>query len=165
MKLGPLVFQSIDLSKSSELCVRFREDSFVVSFGDASKFYEDDGEGADRYLEWLRNKLSKDSSSAVHVWEGSFVIGQMELGVFKNEPDVGNVSLYYLIPEKRGIGLSRYLDEYAVQYLKGLGLKRCRLSVSPTNFRAIRFYEKNGWKNIGPRPGHPEVNFMEKTLS
>jgi len=110
MKLGPLLFQSIDLSKTSDLCIRFREDSFVASFGDATKFYEDDHKGAERYLEWLRNKISKDSASAVHIWEGSTIIGQMELGVFKNDPDVGNVNLYYLIPEKRGLGYSRYLE-------------------------------------------------------
>lgn len=165
MKLGPLFFRTIDLSKASELCIRFREDSFVVSFGDANKFYEQDGKGAERYIEWLRNNLSKSSGSAVHVWEDSTIIGQMELGVLKNEPEVGYVYLYYIIPEKRGLGYSRHLDEYAIQYFKGLGLKKCRLSVSPTNVRAIRFYEKNGWKNMGPRPGHPEVNLMEKALN
>lgn len=164
MKLGPLVFQSIELSKSSGLCIRFREDSFVVSFGDATKFYEDDHKGAERYLDWLQNKLTKDPASAVHIWEGSAIIGQMELGVFKNDPDIGNVNLYYLIPEKRGLGYSRYLDEYAVHYLKGLGLKKSRLSVSPTNIRAIRFYEKQGWRDIGARPDHPEVHFMERSL-
>jgi len=164
MKIGPLYFKSIDLSSTTDLCVLFREDSFVASFGDAIKFYEEDQKGAQRYLEWLRNKLEKDPASAVHVWEGSTIIGQMELGVFKDEPNIGNVNLYYLVPEKRGIGLSRYLDEYAVQHLKGLGLKKARLSVSPTNIRAIRFYEKYGWQDIGPRPGRPEVHFMEKSL-
>ena len=164
MILGPLNFQPIDLFKSSDLCVRFREDSFVASFGDATKFYEEDGKGAERYLEWLQNKLTKDPASAVHVWKESTVIGQMELGVFSRAPDIGNVNLFYLVPDMRGTGYSHYLDEYAVQYFKSLGLKKCRLSVSPTNTRAIRFYEKNGWFNLGPRQDHPEVNFMEKSL-
>lgn len=160
--IGPLTFRTVDLSVHSEKCLQFRIDSYVVSFGQASQFYEECGADGSKYIEWLQNKIAKDPASAVHVWEGDSLIGQMELGAFKNEPDVGNVNLYYLIPEKRGMGYSSFLDAYAVQYLKGRGLAKSRLSVSPTNLRAIRFYEKNGWKDIGPRPGHPSVHFMEK---
>lgn len=164
MKIGPLTFQPINLVKSSDLCVRFREDSFIVSFGDSFRFYEEDNKGDQRYLKWLEEKISKNPASAIHVIEGSKIIGQIELGVFKNDPEIGYVNLYYLIPEKRGIGFSRYLDEYVTQYFLGFGFKKCRLSVSPSNVRAVRFYEKNGWKDIGPREGQPEVNLMEKIL-
>ena len=164
LNIGPLTFKPIDLAATTAICIRFREDSFVASFGDSAKFHEADGKGAERYIEWLRAKISKDPASAVHVWKGAEIIGQMELGVFKNEPGVGNVNLYYLVPEKRGQGYARYLDEYAVHYLKGLGLVKTKLSVSPTNACAVRFYEKQGWRDLGPRPGHPEVHWMEKSL-
>lgn len=164
MMLGPLSFQTLDLPITTELWIRFRADSFVASFGDGAKFYEADGKGAERYIEWLRNKIAKDPASAVHVWRDSVIIGQMELSVFKAEPEVGNVNLYYLVPEKRGLGYSRFLDEYAISYLKSLGLKKGRLSVSPTNIRAFRFYEKQGWQDMGPRPDHSEVHWMEKAL-
>lgn len=39
------------------------------------------------------------------------------------------------------------------------------IDLSKSSDLCIRFYEKNGWKNMGPRPGHPEVNFMEKALN
>jgi RimJ/RimL family protein N-acetyltransferase len=164
MRLGPLSFQPIDLSLTTDLCIRFREDSFVSSFGDASKFYQADGKGAEKYIEWLRGKISNDPSCAVHVWLDSTIIGQMELGVFNSDPTVGYVYLYYLIPDSRGLGYSSYLDQYTSSYFLRLGLTKCRLSVSPTNTSALRFYEKNGWLDLGPRPGHPEVHWMEKVV-
>lgn len=165
MKLGPLTFLPIDLEKTRDLCLRFREDSFIASFGDTSRFHEADGKGGERYLEWLGQILASDPAAAVHVWEGDTIIGQIELGRSKAEPDLGSVFLFYLAPEKRGQGFSKHLDEYAMKYMRSLGLKKARLSVSPTNTRAVKFYEKQGWKDLGPRPDHPEVNYMMKILT
>ncbi len=33
-----------------------------------------------------------------------------------------------------------------------------RLSISPTNQRALRFYVRRGWTDSGPRPDMPEVH-------
>ncbi|MGE4132784.1 MAG: GNAT family N-acetyltransferase [Bdellovibrionales bacterium] len=74
------------------------------------------------------------------------------------------MNLYYLVPELRGQGFSNHLEEFAVSHLKSRGFTRARLSVSPSNVRAVRFYEKNGWRDMGPRPDHPEVRLMEKSL-
>jgi len=71
----------------------------------------------------------------------------MELGRRKIEDEFGYVNLYYLIPEVRGKGFSLELDNFATSYLKELGFKKARLSVSPTNLRAINFYTKNGWQD------------------
>jgi len=81
--------------------------------------------------------------------------------------------VYYLIPEVRGKGFSSELDNFATSYLKELGFKKARLSVSPTNLRAINFYTKNGWQDIGLRSEVDRsgkglkfpVNYMEKELS
>jgi RimJ/RimL family protein N-acetyltransferase len=164
MKFGNLEFKTIDLEQHKTTCIKFREDSFVVSFGDNSLFMEADNQGPLRYIEWLRNKIAKDPDSAVHIFEADQIIGQMEMGIVKDSPDTVNIGLYYLVPEKRGQGYSQYLDQYATWFVKKLGLKKARLSVSPTNTRAIKFYERNGWKDIGPRPNHPEVHLMEKSF-
>jgi ribosomal protein S18 acetylase RimI-like enzyme len=159
-----LEFKPIQLDQHRELCIQFRADSFVVSFGDDKKFYEEDGKGDERYIEWLQGKIAKDPQAAVHVWQGSEVIGQIELGTLRNEPSVGYVSLYYLIPTQRGSGLGAFLDGYVVKHLKSKGFTSVRLSVSPSNASAVAFYKKMGWKDKGPRPGHPEVHFMEKEI-
>lgn len=98
----------------------------------------------------------------MHLLQGGVIVGQMELGSFKTDPSIGYVNLYYLAAEVRGTGLSSVLDNYATNYFVSRGFTSARLSVSPSNSRAIRFYEKHGWHDLGPRPGRPEVHLMEK---
>ena len=164
MSSNELEFKPIDLEKNLDVAIRFREDAFICSFGIGDKFWQENGPKAERYVEWLKAKLDNDPYSAVHVWRSQQIIGQMELGSFKPEPSIGYINLYYIIPEFRGAGLSHVLDEYAVTYLRSKGHKKALLSVSPSNLRALRYYTRMGWVDIGVRPGLPEVNLMEKNL-
>jgi ribosomal protein S18 acetylase RimI-like enzyme len=157
-------FKPIQLDLHKAVCIKFREDSFVVSFGDAQKFYGSDGKGAEQYLDWLNSKLEKDPESAVHYWVDNQIIGQIEFGFVKNDPSCGYINLYYLIPTARGIGLGSDLDKYAVDFFRKRKVRKLRLSVSPNNFLAMAFYKKMGWVDLGPREDHPEVNLMEKLI-
>ena len=161
MKSEP-TFLPINLEQDWNLCLKYRIDSYVASFGSAANFERDGGES--HYKQWLLNKIKNNPYSAVHIHLDNKIIGQMELGQMKNEPETGLANLYYLAPEYRGQNLSQYLDQYAIRFLTALGCKKARLNVSPTNSRALAFYLKNGWKNLGPNPKHPEVHIMEKVL-
>jgi ribosomal protein S18 acetylase RimI-like enzyme len=162
--MNNLSVKPIQLDIHKNVCISFREDSFIVSFGDAKKFYEDDNSGAEKYIEWLKNKISQDPSTVVHIWQDNLIIGQMELGLLNNDPTCGYVNLYYLIPSKRGQGIGSFLDNYATESFRNKQLQKARLSVSPQNKPAIDFYKKMGWKDLGPRQDAPEVHFMEKIL-
>ena len=75
----------------------------------------------------------------------------------------------YLKKAFRGKGYSKTLDDFAINFFKSLGINKAKLSVSPINIRAIKFYEKNGWEDKGPRSfkDHtlPHVlHFMEKAF-
>ncbi len=153
----------LDLHKTT--CLSFREDSFIVSFGHARNFHDIDGKGSERYLEWLKIKIDKNPSSAVHIWEGNEIIGQVELSSLRDDPTCGYVNLYYLIPSKRGQGIGSFLDNYAMEYFKSQGIHKVRLSVSPQNKQAVAFYQKLRWKDLGRRPDAPEVHFMEKMIN
>jgi GNAT superfamily N-acetyltransferase len=144
--------------------VLFREDSYVCSFGEVGrqKFREENGADGEKYISWLKARIAQDPGFGVHVWQGDRIIGQMEMGAFKPDPSIGYINLYYLIAEFRGTGISKELDEYAIQLLRSKGHKKARLSVSPSNPRAVRYYTRMGWKDVGVRPEAPEVRFMEK---
>jgi len=103
-------------------------------------------------------------ASCVHVWSGQTIVGQLEMGEHKSVPRMGYVNLYYLVPAYRGRGLGRSLDEYTTTFLRGLGFACARLNVSPTNHQAVRFYLKNGWRDLGPHERHPYVHVMEKNF-
>lgn len=155
-------FATIKLPETQDLCVKMRADSFQESFGNTDRFYQDDGEK--KYLEWLKAKIDRNPRSAVHVLFKNEIIGQIELGKLKTDPSVGYVNLYYLLPQYRGQGFSALLDNYVTNFLKSEGHSLAQLAVSPTNKRAIRFYENHGWINKGPRENSPEVHAMQKML-
>ena len=162
MESAALTFKPIDIERHSDLCVRFRIDSYVVSFGSAERFYGGSGNGAEVYVRWLRQRMAEIPNSCVHVWQGDHIIGQLEMRRWRHDPDVGYVNLFYLTPACRGQGLGEQLDRYAADFFREIGCKSARLSVSPTNTMALRFYSKHGWVDLGVREDAPEVHYMEK---
>ena len=78
-----LMFNPIDLHRDSDICVRFRADSFFTSFGDTVGFYSENGTDGATYIKWLEAKLANDNWSCVHLWDGNEIVGQIELGRFK----------------------------------------------------------------------------------
>ena len=147
-----LQFRTIDLARDSGICVRFRRDSYACSFGDARRLDEQS------YLDWLAIRIAEFPEGFVHVLRDNEIVGQMEM-----RPH-GYINLFYLVPAVRGSGLADSLHEYALSVFAGLGLQKLQLSVSPSNARAIGFYHKQGWRDLGPRPDHDDVQLMELTL-
>jgi ribosomal protein S18 acetylase RimI-like enzyme len=172
MNLKDLKFEPINLQKDSAICVKFRADSFSASFGHDRDFWGEDGQGDMRYLEWLKKKLSLSPQMAFHLWSRAEIIGQVELDFYKGDKEVGYVNLYYLSPSYRGCGVSTCLDQFVVNFFVSLGLRKILLSVSPDNTRAIAFYKKHGWNDLGPRFSDeelernriPQVHLMEKSI-
>ncbi|MGV3467435.1 MAG: GNAT family N-acetyltransferase [Heyndrickxia sp.] len=137
-------FIPIDIEKHIDYVVSFRRDSFVVSFG-SDKDFGDDME----YLDWLKEQTSKYPSGFVLLIENGVPIGQLELTIKKYEgKEIGYVNLYYLIPEKRGIGIGGQLHHYAIHFFQNNNVNEYHLRVSPTNEQAIAFYRKNGMKKM-----------------
>ena len=164
MIFGPLEFLPVNLNFHEDLCLQFAADAILESFGSYDRFHEEDGKGSKRYKDWLKERLTSDPTCSVLVRFESKIIGQVTTGTWKPDPSIGYVNLYYLIPGMRDRGFGDFLERYAVQHLKGFGFSSARLSVSPTNPRALRFYQRNGWRDLGPRPGLEHVNLMEKYL-
>lgn len=77
------------------------------------------------------------------------------------EPRRGYVNLFYLVEEMRGTGISEELQGYAMDFMCRHEVQIAQLSVSPTNARALAFYHKHGWRDLGLRPGRDNVHLME----
>jgi ribosomal protein S18 acetylase RimI-like enzyme len=174
MKTEHLIFSPIDLKLHADDCIRFRADSFFVSFGTTEAFHAKDaltptkvfpgGEGVEEYLDWLEKRMKEIPGSCVHIWQRGEIIGQIEMGRFRLDPSIGYVNLFYLIPECRGKGLGSQLEQFAVDFLLRAGHRAARLCVSPTNLPAVAFYLKHQWQDLGPREDRPEGHYLEKQL-
>ena len=159
-----LSFRSINLQQNLDIACRFREDSFVASFGHADDFHEEDGLGAQRYIDWLTDRIASYPKGHVHVWKGGEIVGQLEARPLPKAKHVGYVNLYYLAPQWRGKGLSDSLDEYINDWLHSCGCHKVQLSVSPSNVRAFKYYLRRGWIDCGLRSEGSAVHLMEKNL-
>ncbi len=158
------LFKPIDLSQHADLCLQFRRDAMACSFADgAERFDQESGPDGEQYLEWLRQRIEELPEGCVHLWEAGNIVGQVEL-YLQGQQTIGDVKLLYLIPSARGRGLGEVLHNYVIQVFQQVGVVKARLSVSPTNERAVAFYQKHGWQSLGPRPDLPEVTLMELTL-
>jgi ribosomal protein S18 acetylase RimI-like enzyme len=154
--IGNLRFETIDLARHAEEAVAFRRDSYVCSFGSDQAFGS-----ADEYLAWLGDRITLQPAGHVHVWDGTAIIGQLEMRALDSTPVRGYVNLFYLVPEARGRGLGDALHDYFLRFMRGGGAQLARLSVSPDNTRALAYYRKHGWRDLGPRSDDSAVHLME----
>jgi len=131
----------------------------MCSFGEDG-FFKESGPNGVHYIELLRLRTTKFPDGYVHLWHGDNIVGQMEMQILE-EPRRGYVNLFYLVKEMRGAGVSGQLQDYAMAFMRQHGVQIAQLSVSPTNARALGFYRKHGWRDLGLRPGRDNVNSME----
>jgi len=80
------------------------------------------------------------------------------------DPSLGYVNLFYVVPELRGRGLGRLLQRHAVRVFSRLGKRAIRLSVSARNAQALAFYSKLGWREVGSRPHREAMQVLELVL-
>ncbi|WP_017187636.1 GNAT family N-acetyltransferase [Alkalibacillus haloalkaliphilus] len=134
-------FIPINPVEHRDIAIRFRRDSYLVSFG--TNQYLD----VDEYLQFLREKITKHPDGFVLVEEEEEVIGQIELSIREyNGREIGYVHLYYLIPSKRGKGYGIVLQNYARDFFQKHQVSEFHLRVSPSNKQARAFYKKLGMK-------------------
>lgn len=115
-----------------------------------------------KYQADIEKVLAQDGNWSFSVHCDDQLVGQIELKKLKD--GCGYVSFYYLRREYRNKGLGKQLDEFAMKELKRQGCRKARLAVSGLNKAGQRFYEKTGWKSLGPDPDRPLGIMMEKEL-
>jgi RimJ/RimL family protein N-acetyltransferase len=153
----------IDLAHDAATCIAFRRDSFQMSFGTDEGCEQEMGIEGARYLDRLRGRMEQVPEGNSHLWHGERIVGQTEMR-FGDEPGMGYVNLFYLVPEWRRRGVGRLLHDHAVSVFEARGMRAIRLSVSRTNDGAIAFYRRLGWKRVGFRPNKETMEILELRL-
>ena len=90
----------------------------------------------------------------MRVLSGDRVVGLVELDPGRDEQaGCGWISLLYMLPEYRGRGWAIQLLGYAFWFYENHDRSTVRLHVSENNARAITFYQRSGFVQIGRDPG------------
>lgn len=131
-----LSFVPIQLPRDLDTVLAYRRDAQTVSDGTPESFEPE------RYLPFLERLIHQDSRYALFLRQEEEPVGQMEISV---KGDQGYIYLFYLLPDYRNQGLGKRLLDQAEQVFEESRCSYAQLRVSPTNHRAIAFYEKNGF--------------------
>ena len=159
-----LRFAPIDLARHGALCVAFRRDMYISSFGSDAGLDEEIGPAGTAYLGQLFRRLEALPEGNAHLWHHDSVVAQTEMSLLEEEPGVGYVHLFYVAPPHRGKGLGRLLHQHAAAVFTARGMRRMRLSVAGRNEEAVAFYEALGWRDAGVRPHRAPMRVMEHRL-
>ena len=162
--VGDYRIERIDLERSAELCIAFRREMYIASFGTDEGLEEEMGADNAQYLALLRERMVQVPEGNVHLWRGPRIVAQAEMRLLEDDPGVGYVSLFYVAADCRGEGLGRVLHEHAVDVFRRRGLHAIRLSVSISNPGAMAFYRRLGWTAVGTRPNREPMVIMEYPL-
>ncbi|WHY55835.1 GNAT family N-acetyltransferase [Peribacillus simplex] len=107
-----MIFRTIDTDKDKEIIIKFRKDSYVVSFGSEDGFGDEN-----TYLQRMKERVRKFPDGQVIIEKDQEPIGQMELQIREYEgTEIGYVNLFYLIPDYRSKGLGKELVRYAENF-------------------------------------------------
>ena len=152
-----LTFRTIDLAAHSQVVLRFRDEFMRDGYGTL------DPDRTDRqYLSRLRQKIAAEPRFAVHAWKGDEIVGEVVLDRYYHDPSAGWVNRHYVVEVERGTGAAEELDAYTQQTFTELGLTRAYVATFPQNERAIRFYLRQGWTDLGPPAWQPRVHLLER---
>lgn len=155
-----MIFRTIDTDKDKDTIVKFRKDSFVVSFGTEAGFGDEN-----TYLQRMEERVRKFPGGQVILENDQVPIGQMELRIRGYEgTEIGYVDLFYLIPEYRSKGLGKELVRYAENFFRQFNVSEYHLRVSPDNQRAIRLYTNSGMMKIREESQKHLVWRMSKSI-
>ncbi|MBT2342394.1 MULTISPECIES: GNAT family N-acetyltransferase [Pseudomonas] len=110
----PLSFRPVNLDQDSDTCIRFFEDMLLCAFGCAQQLHAPGG--TQRYLQSLREKAAGTPRCLVHAWNGTQIVGQLELSLLKTESEVGYIHFFYLTPEWRSRGAGKWLLAYVTDF-------------------------------------------------
>ena len=159
-----LMIRPVDLKQDRAHLIAYARDLFAISFANPTQFNDQFGSDGTAYISWIAEKQASGPANACLIFFNGEHAGMVVVGPWPEDEEVGYVYHYYLEPRFRGLGLAADMDAHAVQTLLRGGYSIARLSVAETNTRARRFYLRQNWSPVGPRPDQPGILYMSRTL-
>ena len=140
-------FLPVNLDGSLEMCISFRRDAHIISYGSDDTF---DPNSVKKWYKKLSNKL--DGAGFYHVVHDGEIVGQLEFvsGLSDSRGELyGYIYLIYLKLDFRNQGLGLELQEFMFSIFKSDSCKYVELRYLPENVQGKQFYKKHGWQDVG----------------
>lgn len=153
-------YHPMDLEKRGQRFLDCYKDAWIQAHGSLEGF-------SDIYLEVAKKRSREFPMSVLEAFLGDKSVGILELNIGRDEEQgAGCIAFYYMDEPYRGKGLAVQLLGEATSIYRRLGRRSLRLRVAETNKRAIAFYQKFGFRQIGKEDGNIcPLLIMEKNIS
>ncbi len=140
-------FAEMDLEKNGKEYLERYHDAWRIAHGTSEGF-------GSRYLKSAALRAAKYPHAIMRSYLGDKPTGIIDLDIETDAAEkAGNIAFYYMDENYRGRDLGVQLIGYAVSIFRPMGRDRLRLRVADTNLKAIKFYERYGFKKVGTQPG------------
>jgi len=100
----------------------------------------------EEYFKAVRTIQSRNREFCSMLFMNNCRIGYVSAFPMKKHPDSAWLDFCYLVPEVRGTEASGLVADRINRMAADNGCEAIYLNVHRKNSRAVRFYEKNGWK-------------------
>jgi GNAT superfamily N-acetyltransferase len=139
MKIEP-----VNLDKNIDLCLAFRRDAHIISYGSDKKF------DANECSAWFESLQKDPLSGFQHVILDNHIVGQIEFrSHFQENNNAGYINLLYLLPTYRRKGIGKKIQNYVFSTFLANGCFSAYLRYLPRNVSAEKFYINTGWTPVG----------------
>jgi ribosomal protein S18 acetylase RimI-like enzyme len=102
-------------------------------------------ENAANYFAAVERAQSRDRRFCSMLLEGDEAIGFVDVFTMPKKPGSGLMRFCYVVPEKRGCGVSDLIVDYCVELMSEYGCSEILLDVRADNKRAVGLYARHGW--------------------
>jgi len=162
MSLRCSLFKGVNMNLGAKLLIR---DVLLNDAEDLKRFwlkltkemYDIEGyiipstKNAEIWLSFALKEVEEGRSNILVAQEGLELVGFIHLaygvsGRFETSSTIATIHEMYVKPRHRGRGIGTMLLKEGIKRLKEKGIKQIRLSVLSGNEKAVRFYEKHGFK-------------------
>ena len=159
-KLGDLRDEPLDPLTDRDYYTDCYADAWRSAHGDLTGF------SPDSYFEAAKRHLEVDGQAVLRLYRDDEPVGLVDLDPLRgSHAGYGWVSLLYLCPEYRYQGYGPQALARAIFHFRRLGRRSLRLHVAEENTSALRFYRKEGFRQLSYENGsRGRLLLMEKSL-
>jgi probable phosphoglycerate mutase len=120
------------------------------------------GQKIEQIQNWLDERFRRNEVLLVYFKDTP--VGLLAYDEMKSTMESGHISMMYLIEEYTGKGLGVQLLGQAISHYRAAGKQQVDLFVLPSNTRALRFYQKNEFKQIGTKTVQRELLALSRRI-
>lgn len=97
------------------------------------------------YFAAVERTQARDRRFCSMLLEGDAAVGFVDVFTMPKKPGCGFMRFCYVVPERRGCGVSDRIIDYCVELMSEYGCSEILLDVRAGNPRAVAFYARHGW--------------------